>query len=79
MKEQRERARDARKNAGADAWEGESNVLEGLPATEFVGYETMSCKAKVLAIVKDGQRADSVVGGEEAVLEIGRASCRERV
>ena len=40
MKEQRDRARDARKNAGADAWEGESNVLEGLPATEFVGYET---------------------------------------
>ncbi len=74
MKEQRERARDARKNAGADAWEGESNVLEGLPATEFVGYETMSCKAKVLAIVKDGQRADSVVGGEEAVLVLDRTA-----
>ena len=68
MKEQRERARDARKNAGADAWEGESNVLEGLPATEFTGYETMSQKAKVLAIVKDGARAEMAVAGEEAVL-----------
>ena len=68
MKEQRERARDARKNAGADAWEGESNVLEGLPATEFTGYETMSQKAKVLAIVKDGARAEMAVAGEEVVL-----------
>ena len=74
MKEQRERARDARKNAGADAWEGESNVLEGLPATEFTGYETMSQKAKVLAIVKDGARAEMAVAGEEAVLVLDTTS-----
>ena len=74
MTEQRERARDARKNAGADAWEGESNVLEGLPATEFTGYETMSQKAKVLAIVKDGARAEMAVAGEEAVLVLDTTS-----
>ncbi len=52
MKEQKERARAARKNAGADAWAGEEDILEDLPETAFVGYQTLETTAKVLAIVK---------------------------
>ena len=37
MQEQRERARNARKNAGADAWAGENDVLADVPPTEFLG------------------------------------------
>ena len=33
------RARNARKNAGADAWAGENDVLADIPATEFLGCE----------------------------------------
>lgn len=72
MKEQKERARAARKNAGADAWAGETSALDGVPATEFLGYKTLETEAKVLAVLKDGARADSATAGEEAVLVLDR-------
>ena len=72
MQEQKVRARNARKNAGADAWLGESNLLEDVPETDFRGYEEMVCQAKVLAIVKDGERVSSVTAGDEAVLVFDR-------
>ena len=68
MLEQRERARAARKNAGADAWAGESDVLDGVPATEFLGYMTTEAEAKVLAIVCGGERVPSATAGDEAAL-----------
>ena len=74
MREQRERARAARKNAGADAWAGESSLLDGVPATEFVGYDRFTTSAKVLAILKDGGRADSATAGDEAVLVLDRTA-----
>jgi len=51
MLEQRERSRAARKEAGG--WDSESNDFQGLPATEFVGYEADHCKATVLAVFDD--------------------------
>ena len=58
--------------AGADAWLGESSLLDGVPETEFLGYESMACRARVLAIVKDGQRVESATAGDEAVLVFDR-------
>lgn len=72
MREQKERARAARKNAGADAWAGESDLLDGVPATKFLGYEKLESDAKVLAILKDGARAESATAGDEAVLVLDR-------
>ena len=72
MLEQRERARSARKNAGADAWAGESDVLDAVPETEFLGYRTLETEAKVLAIVRDGGRVESATAGDEAVLVLDR-------
>ena len=72
MGEQRERARAARKNAGADAWEGEKSVLEGLPETPFLGYDAMGCSAKVLAILKDGERVESATAGDEVAVVLDR-------
>ncbi len=68
MLEQKERARAARKNAGADAWAGESGLLKDALETKFLGYGTTQSEAKVIAIVKDGQRADSATAGDNAVL-----------
>mgnify|MGYP000181708747 CR=1 FL=1 len=39
--EQRKRAREARKDAGADAWKATGGAHGDLPATQFVGYETL--------------------------------------
>jgi alanyl-tRNA synthetase len=72
MREQRERARAARKNAGADAWAGENNLLDGVPETDFLGYKTTEADAKVLAIVRNGERVQSATAGDEAVLILDR-------
>ncbi|TQI65395.1 alanine--tRNA ligase [Clostridium sp. KNHs216] len=74
MREQRERARAARKNAGADAWEGESDLLESVPETEFLGYGQMETAAKVLAIIRGGERVQSATAGDEIALVLDRTA-----
>lgn len=68
MMEQRVRARNARKDAGADAWKGEAAVAEKLDFTSFVGYSELTHESKVLAIVKNNTLVDSISIGEEAAI-----------
>ena len=70
--EQRKRARDARKDAGADAWKASGGAHGDLPATQFVGYETLRMKATLLAAIRDGEPAEYVAAGEQAVLVLDR-------
>lgn len=74
MKEQKDRARAARKNAGADAWAGGSDALDDVAATVFVGYESLSQSAVVLAVVKDGERVDAAEAGDEVTLVLDKTS-----
>ncbi len=63
MEQQKQRARDARAALGDLGWE--ADVLSDLQGKSgFVGYEKGQCEAKILAIVKDNQRADSISDGE---------------
>lgn len=52
LSEQKVRARNARLNAGADAWNSEGNFCKGAPKTIFCGYDQLEVKAKVLKVVK---------------------------
>lgn len=72
LKEQKKRSRDARKNAGADAWISESTDLSDIAKTEFLGYTDLTCGSKVLAIVKDGFRIDRIEAGESAVIVLDK-------
>ena len=74
MQEQKIRARNARKEADIDAWAGENDLLEGVPETKFLGYLEQSTQAKVLAILKDGARADSADVGEEIGLVLDQTT-----
>lgn len=74
MTEQKQRARAARKNAGADAWAGGANGTEELPATTFVGYEGLTCETEVLAVIKDGERVDAAEMGDEVTLVLAQSS-----
>ena len=65
MQEQRERARNARKDAGADAWKGRGSAAAGLAETVFTGYTQMQGDGKVLAIIQNGQQVDSAAEGAE--------------
>lgn len=72
VKEQHDRARNARKDAGKEAWKGSENATKGMPATDFLGYEAYSCKAKITAIIADGKSADYVSNGENATVVLDK-------
>ncbi len=72
MLQQRERARNARKAAGEDAWAGENDAAEGIDATYFTGYDEMRSDAKILAIIKAGQRVASAEAGDEVSIVLDR-------
>ena len=79
MKQQKERARSARKK-GVDGWDDAGSQYDGLPATVFTGYTTLSDTATILTIVKSGEAAGSLEEGEEAVIVLDktRILCRKR-
>ena len=55
VKKQRETARAARKDAGADAWKNAGVALNDIPATVFTGYTATEDEGKVLGIVINGE------------------------
>ena len=69
---QKQRSRQARKNAGADAWVSDAIDLSDLSATLFVGYTDVACESKILAIVKDGERVDRAQEGDTVVIVLDR-------
>ncbi len=68
LSEQKKRARNARKNAGADAWISDSTDLSDVEKTVFTGYTEFKTDSVIAAVVKDGGRAEAAYEGEEAVL-----------
>ena len=72
MRLQRERARSARKNAGADAWEGEDDTAEGLPETVFEGYQVLNSDAKILRIVRGAESIQAAGNGEEVTVMLDK-------
>ena len=68
----RKDTRAARKNAGADAWKGEQNLLSDIAKTQFDGYTDMRCGAKIAAIICDDELATSVSAGAKAALVLDR-------
>ena len=72
MKEQKERAREARKALGDLGWAG-VEFGKDVPATEFVGYDHSECDAKIGAIVADEELRDEVAAGAEAVVVLDQS------
>ena len=72
MKEQKERAREARKALGDLGWAG-VEFGKDVPATEFVGYHHSECDAKIVAIVADEELREEVAAGAEAVVVLDQS------
>ena len=68
LKEQKKRSRDARKNAGADAWISDTTDLSDIPQTAFVGYTDLKTQSKILAVIKGGERVETAGEGESVAL-----------
>ena len=71
MQQQRQRAREARRALGDLGWAGEE-FGSGVPDTQFVGYDTLECDAKVLAIVSEGELCGEISSGAEAIIVLDR-------
>lgn len=69
MDQQKARARAANTKDAEAAWSTYGGVMseiaESVGPTEFLGYTKNEAEARVLAIVRDGQRVDSLEQGEE--------------
>ena len=72
MKEQKERAREARKALGDLGWAG-VEFGKDVPATEFVGYDHSECDAKIVAIVADEELREEAAAGAEAVVVLDQS------
>jgi alanyl-tRNA synthetase len=70
--EQRQRARAARKDAGADAWKGTDNAADDIKETEFLGYTTFSSNAKIEAIIMGTQKYETAQSGDEVILVLDK-------
>ena len=67
MQEQKVRAREARANISG--WSDASkNLLADIPATKFIGYDTMVANAKILAILVDDMSVNEVSEGDCTVI-----------
>ena len=71
MQQQRVRAREARKALGDLGWAG-VEFGKSVPDTVFVGYDTLECEAKVLALVSDGGLCDEIAEGNDAIVVLDR-------
>ncbi len=72
MNEQRQRARAARTEAGDLGWTGIDFSEISKADTEFLGYSELSAKAKVLAIIAEGELQDQAGQGAEVTILLDR-------
>ena len=74
LENQKQTARAARKDAGADAWKG-SNIKIDVPPTAFLGYTQFNCDAKILAIInKEGELVQALGAGDEGALILDKTT-----
>ncbi len=71
MREQKQRGRSDHLNKGGSSWvEEELELPDG--KTAFVGYETMECEAKILALLSDGKAADIATEDQDIIVVLDK-------
>lgn len=64
----------ARPKEKAKLFDADQQLLEGIPATAFCGYDNLQTEAKVLAIVQDGQIVDIAQAHTSALVVLSQTS-----
>ncbi len=72
LKEQKARAKAARKNAGAEAWLSDAVDFGNIEKTEFLGYTQLNSEARILAIVKGGEKVEFGGTGDDVVIVLDK-------
>ena len=68
MTEARKKAREAHKDAGAEAWKSSGNATKGMDKTPFICYETLSGDSEILAVVVDGEKKQAATEDDNITL-----------
>ena len=69
MEEQKEKARSARKSDDEIAWQDEElGFFSSEEATVFTGYDRLTDQSKIVALLKDRRKVDSISEGDEAAV-----------
>ncbi len=72
LKNAKDTARAARKDAGAEAWKDSSLSFKECGKTEFTGYATTEDTAKVISIAKSGEKAEFVGADEDGIIVLDK-------
>lgn len=72
LAQQKKRAKEARTKSDNDAWLSNNIDFSNIEKTDFVGYEQLVASGKILAIVKNGEKADFAGVGDEIVLVLDK-------
>jgi len=72
LKEQKVRAKNARKNAGADAWLSDSVDFGGMEKTEFTGYSELCTESSIAAIVNEGELTEFGGTGDDVLVVLNK-------
>ena len=75
MKEQREKARNARKASDGESWKSDGIAFDNIDATEFLGYTEEETTAKILDIVCEGEHVSTVSEGSKAIIVLDKTVC----
>ncbi len=67
LKAQKDKARAGRKDGSS--WDDDTLSIKA-QATEFVGYDSLTAKSKIVAILKDGAETDAIGEGEEGIVVV---------
>jgi alanyl-tRNA synthetase len=68
-------AETSRVNAEVGGPDAMVALARELPETEFVGYESLTAPATILAMVADGRRRREVIAGDEVEIILDRTPC----
>ena len=74
VEEARMKAKNAKRDAADSDWRNSGVSLKDIAATEFTGYTENGTEATVVAIIADGERADTIEDGADAVLILDKTS-----
>ena len=69
MQLQKETSKKAHEAEGIEGWKDEiSEIVSGMKATEFIGYDSLESEAKVVCLINGNQSVDEVSSGEECLV-----------
>ncbi|MDR1674121.1 MAG: alanine--tRNA ligase, partial [Oscillospiraceae bacterium] len=68
VEKQKSTARADRMAKAGSSWEENKKTVLDVPPTEFIGYDSSVCEARVLAAVKDGQSVETLSAGDSGII-----------